>query len=182
MLKAARDSGDPQEVALAFAAAAPLLHAQGHPEQARLLLNELDRNARIRTDPFYALALSGLVRSALALNDSTLATSLTEGVPPITPLQQHALTSCQAQLREAAGNHSEAAKVYVDAAQRWQQLGNVPERAYALLGQGRCLHALGDPAADQPLTKAHELFASMGYRPALAETEALLVEQQPAAS
>jgi hypothetical protein len=50
----------------------------------------------------------------------------------------------------------------------------VPERAYALLGQGRCLAALGKPEAEEPLREARELFASMGYKPALAETEALL--------
>ena len=61
-----------------------------------------------------------------------------------------------------------------EAADRWQEFGNVPERAYALLGRGRCLVALGDPAPAQPLEEARELFASMGYNPALAETERLL--------
>jgi hypothetical protein len=51
----------------------------------------------------------------------------------------------QAQLAEHAGNH-----------------------------EGRCLVALEDPAAEQPLRQATELFSSMGYRPALAQTEALL--------
>ena len=69
--------------------------------------------------------------------------------------------------------------IYVDA--RWQQFGNVHEHAYALLGQGRCLLALADPAAEQPLRQAAELFSSMGYRPALAETNALL-EQATAAA
>ena len=55
-----------------------------------------------------------------------------------------------------------------------------PERAYALLGQGRCLAALGKPAAEAPLREARELFASMGYKPELAETEALV--HQPATS
>lgn len=59
--------------------------------------------------------------------------------------------------------------------------GTVPEQAYALLGQGRCLVALEDPAAEEPLRQAAELFSSMGYRPALAETNALL-EQTTAAS
>jgi hypothetical protein len=50
----------------------------------------------------------------------------------------------------------------------------VPERAYALLGLGRCLVALGDAHAEKPLAEAGNLFASMGYAPALAETDALL--------
>ena len=48
----------------------------------------------------------------------------------------------RAQLAEAAGDHAAAALLYEEAAERWQQFGHVPERAYALLGQGRCLHAL----------------------------------------
>ena len=66
--------------------------------------------------------------------------------------------------------------MYTEAADRWRTFDNVPERAYALLGQGRCLVALGDSAAEAPLVEARDLFASMGYKPALAETEALLGE------
>jgi hypothetical protein len=60
----------------------------------------------------------------------------------------------------------------------------VPVRAgvaYALLGNGRCLHPLGDPAAEQPLTQARELFAAMGYQAALAETQTLLEQRELAA-
>jgi tetratricopeptide (TPR) repeat protein len=88
LLKAARDSGQPQWMAQAVAAAASLLHAQGQPEQARLLLHELDQITASRTDPFYASFLPCLVRTALALGDPTLATSLTKGVQPLTPLHQ----------------------------------------------------------------------------------------------
>ena len=80
-----------------------------------------------------------------------------------------------------AGDHAEAAALYAEAAARWQEFGNVPEHAHALLGQGRCLLALGDPAAEQPLREAAELFSSMGYRPALAETNALQKIATPAA-
>jgi hypothetical protein len=66
-----------------------------------------------------------------------------DGVEPRTPLAEHALTASRAQLTEAAGDHTQAASLYAEAAERWQEFGNVPERAYALLGQGRCLVALG---------------------------------------
>jgi predicted ATPase/class 3 adenylate cyclase len=182
LLKAARDSLQPQIMAITVAAAASLLHAQQHPDQARHLLRELDQIPASRSDLIYATRLAGVVRSALIVNDPDLATSLSHGVPAITPLHQHALTSCQAQLAEAAGNHTEAASLYAGAAEHWHQFGNKPEHAYALLGQGRCLHTLGDPAAHRPLIQARELFASMGYEPALAETDALLAESQHAAS
>ena len=67
------------------------------------------------------------------------------------------------------------------AAERWREFGNVPERAYALLGQGRCLNAIGSPDAQQPLQEARELFGSMGYQPAVAETEALIEAPDTAA-
>ena len=86
------------------------------------------------------------------------------------------------QLAEYAGNHAEAAAVYADAAERWRAFGNVPEEAYAHLGHGRCLAAIGDAAAAEPFLRARDLFQSLGYRPALAETEALLADATPAAS
>jgi len=85
-------------------------------------------------------------------------------------------------LAEAAGNHAEAAILYADTAQRWHQFGNVPERAYALLGHGRSLLTLGHATAEIPLTEARDLFASMGYKPALAETEKLLEQALAGAS
>ena len=59
---------------------------------------------------------------------------------------------------------------------RVKRLLCVPE-----LGQGRCLAVLGDAAADAPLREARELFASMGYNRALAETDALLGKSKTAA-
>ena len=53
-------------------------------------------------------------------------------------------------------------------------------RRHALLGQGRCLCGLGRPEAELPLCEARDLFAAMGYKPALAETEALLEQAAPA--
>ena len=78
-------------------------------------------------------------------------------------------------------DHAEAAALYAEAAERWREFGNVPERAYALLGQGRCLPRSA-ARRGEPLREARELFASMGYRPALAETDALLGESEAAAT
>jgi class 3 adenylate cyclase len=77
---------------------------------------------------------------------------------------------------------TEAALQYADAAERWRGFGNVPEQAYALLGHGRCLAALRDPNAAEPLRQARGLFESLGYRPALEETEALLADATSLAS
>ena len=170
----ARESGEPQLCAQAFAAAARLLLAQGSASQARALMVELEQVPGIRDEPYYAPSLPELVRTALAVGDRQLASSLVVGFEPRTPLAAHALTACRAQLAEAAGDHSQAAVSYAEAAERWGDFGNVHERAYALLGQARCMLALGHAGADVPLADARALFESMGYKPALDESDALL--------
>ena len=60
---------------------------------------------------------------------------------------------------------SAAARLYTEAAERWREFGNVPERAYALLGQGRCLAALGQPEAEEPLREAQGAFARWATSP-----------------
>jgi len=174
LVASAREAGDPQYMAMGFAPAARLLLAGGHSDQARALLEELERDVGIRSEPYYAAALPELVRCALALGHPTLAALLVAGVEPRTPLQQRALATCRAALTEAAGDHATGATVYADAATRWRTFGDLPELAYALLGQGRCLLALGTPEADGPLREARALLTTMGYAPALEETEALL--------
>jgi tetratricopeptide (TPR) repeat protein len=175
-----RDNGEPQLCAFVFAAAARLLLAGRQPQRAQALLSELEQMAGIRAEPNFVSILPGLVRTALALDDATLARSLVEGVQPVTPLAGHALVAGQAQLAEAGGDHAQAATLYADAAERWRDFGNVPERAYAMLGHGHCLVALDTPEAGVPLREARELFASMGYKPALAQAEALLGESEAA--
>jgi len=180
LVTAARDMGLPGFIALAFAAAAQLLLARRQPEQAQTLLHELDQLTAVRTE--LGSELPSVLRVALALDDPTLAERLAAGTEPTTPLREHALASAQAQLAEAAGDHTAAARLYQQAAQRWQQFGNVPERAYALLGRGRCLLTLDGAGAEASLAEARDLFASMGYKPALAETEVLLAEAAALAS
>jgi hypothetical protein len=149
--------------------------AGGHDERATALLEELEQTGGTRGDPYYAAALPELVRCALALGEPALAAGLIAGVEPRLPLQRQALATCRAELAEAAGDHATAASAYADAATRWRQFGDIPELAAALLGQGRCLVALGTPGADGPLREARELFTTMGYVPALNETDALLL-------
>jgi class 3 adenylate cyclase/tetratricopeptide (TPR) repeat protein len=179
LVTAVREIGLPGLIALAFAAAAQLLLARRQPEQAQALLHELDQLAAVRTE--LVMELPSVLRVALALGDPSLAQRLTTGVEPHTPYHEHALASAQAQLAETAGDHTAAAQLYQQAAERWRQFGNVPERAYALLGQGRCLATLGKPEAEAPLREARDLFTTLAYQPALAESQALLGESEAAA-
>jgi hypothetical protein len=167
--------------AAVFPAVARLLLAQGQRQRSSELLVELAQLPGIYAEEYYAAALPALVRTALALRQPELATRLVNLVEPRTPLVEHALSASRAELAEAAGGHAEAVALYAEAAERWRTFGNVPERAYALLGQGRCLAASGRVEAHEPLRAARELFASIGYQPALAESEALLGEGEAAA-
>ena len=109
------------------------------------------------------------------LDNPELAQRLTTGVEPHTPYHEHALTTATAALAEAHGDHQAAADGYADAAERWQAFGVIPEQAFALLGHGRCLLALGRPAdATPPLQQARDIFARLQAAPALAETDQLL--------
>jgi len=159
--------------AFALAAAAAVLAPEA-PERARGLLAELEQSPGAHETPYYARHLAGMLRTALAAGDRELAGRLIDGLEPRYPLDDHALCAARAQLAEHTGDHAAAATLYAEAAARWHQFGNVPEGAYALLGQGRCLSALGRAGAEEPLREARDLFASMGYKPALGETEALL--------
>jgi hypothetical protein len=170
---AAGGTGKPQLLVLGLAASSRLLLAQGEREQATGLLGQLEQTEGTRGEPYYAALLPGLVRSAIALKDATLAAKLVDGVEPRTPLHEHALCACRAQLAEAAGTHAEAAALHAEASERWAEFGDVPERAYALLGRGRCLAALSRAEAEQPLRAALQTFTALGYRRALVETEML---------
>jgi hypothetical protein len=160
---------------------ARLLLAQSRTREAKALLVELEEIAGVRADPYYASVLPALARAALTLGEPELAARLTDGVQPSRPLFEHALITAHAQLAEAGGDHAEAAVLFAEAAERWREFGNVVERAYTLLGQGRCLSAIGDLSGKEPLFVARELFASMGFAPAVAETDALLGRAEAAA-
>jgi predicted ATPase/class 3 adenylate cyclase len=174
VLQKAREAGHAQVYALTLRASSRLLAARGFIGEARNRLAELERVAGVRADPYYAFSLAELVRTALAAGDDALVQRLIEGVESRIPAVEHALCSARAARAEAAGDQQRAAALYAQAAELWHAFGNAHERAHALLGQGRCLRALGNPETEQPLRQASELFASMGYQPALAEAEALL--------
>jgi class 3 adenylate cyclase/tetratricopeptide (TPR) repeat protein len=169
----ARDSGDPIFLALAAWGAAPALLAAGNTSAARALLDET-AVAAFHHDPQYAPMLPALARAAHTFNDHDLVARLASNVPDTLPIQQHALATVQAIQAEQAGDHAQAASLYANAAQRWEQFTGVLEQAHALLGQGRCLTALADPEADQPLRQARALFDRMGARPRINECDTLI--------
>jgi hypothetical protein len=165
------DSADLAVYALAVAAVAL---ADAAPERSHDLIAELERLPGTRETPYSTRQVPMVLRTVLAANDLALANRLLEGLDPLYPLREYALLSARAQLAEHAGEHADAASLYAEAAARWREFGNVPETAYALLGEGRCLLALARPEAQPPLHEARDLFAAIGYTPALRDTESLL--------
>jgi hypothetical protein len=92
-----------------------------------------------------------------------------------TPYAKHALLAAEATMSEAHGDLQAAAEAHADAADRWDRFGVVPEQAFALLGQGRCLIGLSRPTeAATVLQHARGIFTRLQAAPALAETDALL--------
>jgi tetratricopeptide (TPR) repeat protein len=171
----ARELAEPQILALAFPAAAALRLGVGETTDALALLAELERTANVRNHTNYASNLPEAVRTALAAGDPDLAARLAESVGPIYPLYEHALATVRALLAEHRGDHVQAAEAFADAAARWERFEMPWERGQALLGQGRCLIALGRYGeAEAPLHQAREIFAWLGAKPALAETDVLL--------
>ena len=120
----------------------------------------------------YEEVIPQLMRFALGCGETDLAQRLIVGIEPDVPLLEHVLTTGRALLAEAHVDRENAATSFTDAVNRWHEFGVPYEEAQALLGLGRCLMALGRaPEASAPLAAAHEIFARLGAKPALAETE-----------
>jgi class 3 adenylate cyclase/tetratricopeptide (TPR) repeat protein len=170
----ARESGQAQSVGQAFPPIAALRLGMGKADRAVELLDELERTPNVRAVA-YAENLPDVVRTALAAGDSRLAERLSGGLTPIYPLHAHALVTARALLREHDGSQAEAVELFADAALRWQRFQMPWEQAQARLGQARCLVALGRATdAAEPLLQAREIFAGLGAKPALGETDVLL--------
>ena len=147
--------------------------AAGRHDDARALLE------RIVTDPrrnrSASQRLPALVRGAVAIGDRDLATRLCEGVSPHWPMfADGPRRGPSVHLAEAEGDTGAAVAFYADARERWGALGASLEEAYAVLGQGRCLATLGDPAAESVLRDARRLFTAIAARARVEECDAIL--------
>jgi tetratricopeptide (TPR) repeat protein len=171
----ARGPISPDRRARGLTIAALVSLAAGKRQAAGELLAELAEAPHGRDIPLFSAFLSEAVRTAVALGDLALAERLTSDFEAIYPYEEHAACAVRAIVAEAHGETVAAAGLFAESAARWQGMGVLPEHAFAQLGQGRCLLALGLAAqADGPLRQAREVFASLGAKPALAETDALL--------
>ena len=146
--------------ALTFAAFA--FAASGDMEQAVTLAEEFERTARISAGFSYPV-LPTMLRVSVAAGELALAQSLVDGAAEASRSQLllNSTTSARATLAEAHASAEEAATLYAEAAAAWEEWGSVVERAYALLGLGRC----GDEDAAR---EAAAIFERLGATPVLA--------------
>ena len=173
----AAGAGAPDYAVIGLAAAALARAALGENGAAATLLATILATPGGRVTQYYAIHLPSMVRTALGIGDQPLAERLVDACEARHPLGAHALVTVGAALAEARDDHAAAAEGYAEAAEGWRRFGVVPERAFALLGQGRCLTALGRPReAVHALQSAREIFDALKAVPAVSGTDTLLQE------
>jgi tetratricopeptide (TPR) repeat protein len=161
---------------MSFSAGAVVQAALGEDESATALIEELIDTPEVGVGEL-TLTLTPLVRAAISIGRPDLGERLVELLTIGLPLAEHALVASGATLAEARGDVAAAGEGYADAASRWEAFGFAPEQGFALLGQGRCLLALGRPSeAADVLQRTREIFVKCGMQPAIAETDEALAE------
>ncbi len=173
-LTGARGMANPGVFVAASSVALWVRIVDGEFEGARALLAEIAAGYGDVGDALGRLPLN--VRSAVRLGAVEVAERMCEGLEPALPEHEAALVAAQAEIAEARGDLRRAAEVFRAAASRWELLGAGLEHAYAVLGEGRCLAALGDASTEATLRDARQLFAAMGSRPRVEDCDALLAQ------
>ena len=170
-LPRSRDIGDPQVVSNALAIAAFIEQADGDPGAALRLVEELEHATRDGPACYRADPLPIVARICRAAGEPGLAERFLQGADAPAARYRNCLATARAVLAETRGDLPEAASRYDDAGDRWRSFGVALEHGQALLGLGRCATRLGRPPAREPLLQAHEIFARLGARGLLAETD-----------
>jgi hypothetical protein len=160
-LPRAREVADPQLLVPALVQGAFVSAVGGELGEAVALVAEFERTSRGRRVDAFA-GLPTLLRICVAAGEPQRAQGLVDRTADAadTPVFLHTTTTGRAILAEAHGRTREAAILYAEAAAAWDDWASVPERAYALLGLGRC----GDEDAAR---EAAAIFARLGAEPVL---------------
>jgi len=161
LMPRARESGDPQVLVPGLTTAALVASAQGNYRTALQHVVELEEVTR-ETSGWRSYCLVWPARIATAAGELQLAESFLHGTEDESTWNVCARLTARAMLAEARGERDEAAALFREAAERWDEYGSVVERAYALLGLGRC----GDAKA---LRDGEAIFASLGASPVVAQ-------------
>jgi class 3 adenylate cyclase/tetratricopeptide (TPR) repeat protein len=173
LLPSVRASEDLQLCVPALSAASLVAFESGDVDGAVGFVRELTDVARNGSDRYRSLFVAELARLCVLAGQHELAAELVTGMSVDVGRIGAARTAAAAVVTEADEKAVDALGLYEDAARRWRDVDGLPGAAAALVGQARCLIALGRTGADLPLTEARMLFESMGDRAGLAQTEEL---------
>jgi len=165
----------PVSRAWCLATAALCRSMQGGLDDARALLVDCsDLGDPIETSVGLLGWLPFFVQASLACGDLELAVRFGSAPVAKVPRDEVGASLVSAMLAEARGEREVAADSYATAAAHAQDLAIPYEEAQALLGQGRCLLALGRAReAVLLLGRARAIFTRLGAKPALGEVDRL---------
>ena len=160
------EAGESLVIGLGTVSAARIM--LGDAPGATRLLTELVELEDIGT-AWWVTILPTLMRTTVAAGDLELAARIHGRSPhPEVPSAENAIVAAIAALHEARGDHAAAADAYTDAVRRFEEMEVIPELAFALLGQGRTLTALGRPEEAWPaIERARATFADLRAEPVL---------------
>ena len=179
-----------RESEIGWARAYALLAASAVHLQAGESAAALDLLAECFGPPRAAISISDAVpeavRTAIRGGDDGLAACIAQQVDSLLPasrlpLEQHVMASVNGLVGERRADYEAAAADFAAAAAGWRDFCVPYEEGQALLGQGRCLVALGRATDAAPVLKqARQILSRLGAKPALAETDELLQRIAPA--
>ena len=148
---------------------------KGQSEAAVSHLGALSTGPLPPNSPEIVLMHPHAIRAAVQVGASRLAGDLIGVVGAVRPVNDLVIAAGRALLAESVGELDGGVDKFVAAGRGWRDFGVPYEEAQALLGRGRCLLALGRTReAAPPLDAARDIFARLGARPALAETDELM--------
>ena len=170
----------PSSRAWCLAVAARCRSMQGRTAEAHGLLADCADLGELAATSVGLLGwLPAFVQASLACGDIGLAARFGSAPQATVPRDEINAFLVSAMLAEAHDERDAAAGSYAAAAARADDLSAPYEEAWGLLGQGRCLMALGRATqAARPLAAAGEIFARLGAKPALEEAVALLAASE----
>ena len=129
--------------------------------------------SRDSSDRHRSLFLPDLTRLCASAGALDVARELADGLTVDLGRIGSARMAAAAELAEAEGRTLEALELHRAAQGRWRDFGGAPGLAAALLGEARCLAALGRPGSDVPLAAARRLFETMGDVVGLGESASM---------
>ncbi len=155
----------------------PLIAASryaGETAEAEALAERMISVAETGPDSLLEFA-SEAAREVVALGRHDLLVRIGQSLHGELAIARYGRTSCEALLAEVEGRSGDACELFLAAEEGWSAFGNPYERAHAMLGEARCLIALGRaPDASRNAADALEAFRELGAARAIQEARGVV--------